>query len=467
MKHEILITEKMKQEGLSDLLIQDFLTKVEKVRTGETGKVKWETIGDLDPNKDEIDLEVLRKKYPIKKETLAKLVVIKLNGGLGTSMGLEKAKSLIPIKDGMSFLKIIASQVKFMRSKYGVEIPLILMNSYNTEADSLEELKNAAFKQDITTSFLQNKVPRLNQSDLTPITLADKKEEWCPPGHGDIYLSLKQTGILDQLLSHGIEYAFISNGDNLGATIEPAILEYLVDEKLDFTMEMTPKTLADTKGGAIYRKMIDGKFVGLELLETAQVPKEHEHEFSGMGKFRTFSTNNLWVNLRALAALMKEKTPSLSLIVNPKVVDGKDVLQLETAMGSAIGSFQKTKGIIIPRDRFAPVKKCEDYLIRRSDAYVLNEDFSLTMNPERKKANLSENLVSLDDKYYKKIKSFEKLFSAYPSLVLSKSLKVEGEIEFDAPIVLKGDVTFKNTSGGLKKISSLGRKEFKDEVVEL
>ncbi len=467
MKHEILIKEKMKAEGLSDLLIQDFLTKVEKVRTGETGKVKWETIGDLDPEKDEIDLEVLRKKYPIKKETLAKLVVIKLNGGLGTSMGLEKAKSLIPIKDGMSFLKIIANQVQYIRSKFGVEIPLILMNSYNTESDSLEELKKAGFKQDITTSFLQNKVPRLNKSDLTPITLSDKKEEWCPPGHGDIYLSLKQTGILDQLLSHGIEYAFISNGDNLGATIEPSILEYLVDQNLEFAMEMTPKTLADTKGGAIYRKMINGKFVGLELLETAQVPKEHEHEFSGMGKFRTFSTNNLWVNLKALSALMKEKTPSLSLIVNPKVVDGKDVLQLETAMGSAIGSFQKTKGIIIPRDRFAPVKKCEDYLIRRSDAYVLNEDYSLTMNPERKKAGLSENLVSLDDNFYKKIKSFEKLFPAYPSLVYSNSLKVEGEIEFDAPIVLKGDVTFKNKSGSLKKISSLGRKEFKDEVVEL
>ncbi|MBK7054518.1 MAG: UTP--glucose-1-phosphate uridylyltransferase [Leptospiraceae bacterium] len=467
MKHEILITEKMKKEGLSELLIQDFLTKVEKVRTGETGKVKWETIGDLDPDKDEIDLEVLRKKYTIKKETLSKLVVIKLNGGLGTSMGLEKAKSLIPIKDGMSFLKIVASQVTFMRKKYGVEIPLILMNSYNTETDSLEELKNAGFTQKITTTFLQNKVPRLIQADLTPITLTDKKEEWCPPGHGDIYLSLKETGILDKLISDGFEYAFISNGDNLGATIEPAILEYLVDAGLEFAMEMTPKTLADTKGGAIYRKLIDGKFVGLELLETAQVPKENEPEFSGMGKFRTFSTNNLWVNLRALASLIEKKPPSLSLIVNPKVVDGKDVLQLETAMGSAIGSFHKTKGIIIPRDRFAPVKKCEDYLIRRSDAYILNEDFSLTMNPVRKQAGLSENLVSLDDKYYKKIKSFEKLFKVYPSLVLCNSLKVEGEVEFDTHLVLKGDVVIKNTTGELRKVSAIGKSELKDETVNI
>lgn len=467
MKHEILIQNKMRQEGLSNLLIQDFLAKVEKVRTGETGKVKWETIGDLDPEKDEIALEVLQKKYTIKKETLAKLVVIKLNGGLGTSMGLEKAKSLIPVKNNLSFLKIVANQVNFMRKKYGVEIPLILMNSYNTEADSLAELKEAGFSQEIPVSFLQNKVPRLNKSDLTPISLKDSKEEWCPPGHGDIYLSLKETGILEKLLNHGFEYAFISNGDNLGATIEPSILEYLVDEGLEFAMEMTPKTLADTKGGAIYRKLIDGKFVGLELLETAQVPKENEPEFSGMGKFRTFSTNNLWVNLRALSSLIESKPPSLSLIVNPKVVDGKDVLQLETAMGSAIGSFQKTKGIIIPRDRFAPVKKCEDYLIRRSDAYVLNEDFSLTMNPERKKAGLGENLVSLDDKFYKKLKPFDKLFQITPSLLYCNSLKVEGEVEFDTHLVLKGDVVIKNNSGELRKVSALKRTELKDETVIL
>jgi UTP--glucose-1-phosphate uridylyltransferase len=186
-----------------------------------------------------------------------------------------------------------------------------------------------------------------------------------------------------------------------------------------------------------------------------------------MGKFRTFSTNNLWVNLGALSALMKDKTPSLSLIVNPKVVDGIDVLQLETAMGSAIGSFHKTKGIIIPRDRFAPVKKCEDYLIRRSDAYVLNEDFSLTMNPIRKQAGLGENLVSLDDKFYKKLKPFEKLCKVTPSLLHCKSLKVEGEVEFDVHLVLKGDVVIKNTSGELRKVSAIGKSELKDETVNL
>ncbi len=459
------IIEKMRKEGLSEALITDFLTKVEKVRQGDTGKVNWSSIGDLDPVQDEIDLENLRKTETIQAESLQKLVVIKLNGGLGTSMGLSKAKSLIKIKNNKSFLEIITDQIRYFNAKYKVEIPLILMDSFNTQTDCAEELKSVGFTQKLPTSFLQNKVPRLLKDSLTPLTVSDPKEEWCPPGHGDIYLSLKETGILASLLEKGYEYAFISNGDNLGATIEPYILEYLRKEGLEFAMEMTPKTLADTKGGAIYRKMVDGKFVGLELLETAQVPPENEHEFSGMGKFRTFSTNNLWVNLRALNERLNKGLLNLSLIVNPKNVEGKDVLQLETAMGSAIGNFQKTKGIIIPRDRFAPVKKCEDTLIRMSDAYTLNEDFSLTMSKERKNKELGENLVSLDDKYYKKVNDFTAFFLEIPSLVNSESFKVIGKVKFDTKIEIHGNVTFENRGSSERMISELGRKEFKNEVV--
>ena len=459
------IVEKMKKEGLSDALIGDFQSKIEKVRQGDTGKVNWATIGDLDPEKDEISLDQLHKTMTPSAESLQKLVVIKLNGGLGTSMGLSRAKSLIKIKNNKSFLEIIADQIRYFRKKYNVDIPLILMDSFNTQEDCARELKEIGFTQSIPTSFLQNKVPRLLKESLTPITLSDPKEEWCPPGHGDIYLSLKETGILKSLIDKGYEYAFISNGDNLGATIEPYILEYLRKEKLEFAMEMTPKTLADTKGGAIYRKMIDGKFIGLELLETAQVPKENEHEFSGMGKFRTFSTNNLWVNLKALSEKLEKGPLSLSLIVNPKVVEGKEVLQLETAMGSAIGNFQKTKGIIIPRDRFAPVKKCEDTLIRMSDAYTLNEDFSLTMSNYRKDNGLGENLVSLDDNYYKKVNDFTALFVEIPSLLESESLKVIGKIKFDTKIKLKGKVVFENKGQDVRMISELKRTEFSNETI--
>ncbi|GBF51856.1 nucleotide glucose-1-phosphate uridylyltransferase [Leptospira ryugenii] len=460
-----LIREKMKREGLSEAFIQDFLDKVDQVRKGETGIVSWETVGDLDPIQDEITLEQIQSHYPETKANLAKLVVIKLNGGLGTSMGLEKAKSLIPIKDNRSFLSVMADQVTYIRNHYGIEIPLILMDSYNTQEDSQAELKRIGFQQTLPTSFLQHKVPRLSKDDFVPVSLTKPKEEWCPPGHGDIHFTLVETGLIDSLIEKGYEIAFLSNGDNLGATVDSHIVSFMLEEGIQFAMEMTPKTLADKKGGAIYRKLIDGKFTQFELLETAQVPKEHEHEFSGLGKFRTFSTNNLWINLRALRDRFNSGNFSLSLIVNPKKVEGQDVLQLETAMGSAVGNFSKFKGIIIPRDRFAPVKKTEDYLIRRSDAYSLNKDFSLTMSAERKKLGLGEMLVTLDEKYYKKINDFDQLFKVYPSLVKCEELEIHGEVVFDQAISIEGKVIIKNETGKRKNISELNLKTVTNQTL--
>ncbi|BDA80808.1 nucleotide glucose-1-phosphate uridylyl transferase [Leptospira kobayashii] len=464
---ETLIREKMLKEGLSEAFVSDFLQKVDLVRKGENGIVTWNEVGDLDPKKDEIDFLEIQKSYPSDPNTLSKLVVIKLNGGLGTSMGLEKAKSLIPIKDGKSFLAVIAAQVEYIRSLCNIEIPLLLMDSYNTQTDSQKELKQIGFKQSLTSSFLQHKVPRLAAGDLTPVSLSHEIEEWCPPGHGDIYFTLVETGILDELLSKGYEIAFLSNGDNLGATVDPHIVSYLLKEGIDFAMEMTPKTLADKKGGAIYRKVVNGKFLKYELLETAQVPKENEHEFGGLGKFRTFSTNNLWINLRSLKKRFSEGDFSLSLIVNPKQVEGKDVIQLETAMGSAVGNFPKFKGIIIPRDRFAPVKKTEDYLVRRSDAYVLNKDYSLTMAPLRKEKGLGEVLVSLDDAYYKKLGPFDSLFKVYPSMMFCEELTVKGEVEFDQFVEIIGKVRIENLSGKKQKLSSLKKSRLENETVVL
>jgi UTP--glucose-1-phosphate uridylyltransferase len=459
-----LIREKMVKEGLSHAFIDDFIEKVDQVRKGETGIVKWDTVGDLDPQQDEIDLTEIQNNYKGSKENLAKLVVIKLNGGLGTSMGLDKAKSLIPIKDNKSFLAVMASQIEYIREKFHIEVPLLLMDSYNTQDDSQNLLRQIGFKQKITTSFLQHKVPRLDAKTLAPVNFKFPKEDWCPPGHGDIHFTLIETGILDELINLGYEIAFLSNGDNLGATVDAHIVTYLLEEGIDFAMEMTPKTLADKKGGAIYRKLNDGIFQKYELLETAQVPKENEHEFSGIGKFRTFSTNNLWINLKALRKRFLEGNFSLSLIVNPKVVEGTDVIQLETAMGSAVGNFAKFKGIIIPRDRFAPVKKTEDYLIRRSDAYTLNEDYSLTMSKARKESGLGEVLVNLDDAFYKKINAFDSLFKSYPSLLFCEELNVEGEVEFDSFVSIKGKVTIQNKTGSKRKISELKTEVLQNQV---
>ncbi|MCE9499106.1 MAG: UTP--glucose-1-phosphate uridylyltransferase, partial [Leptospira sp.] len=179
-----LIIEKMQKEGLSDSLIADFLIKVDQIRQGESGKVNWDEVHDLDPRKDEVDLADIRKKFTLNPAHLGKLVVIKLNGGLGTSMGLSRAKSLIEVKEGYSFLHVIAEQIRFIREKFSVQVPLILMDSYNTQQDCKKELEKVSFTQGFPTSFLQNKVPRILRKDLTPLSAKDPSEDWCPPGHG-------------------------------------------------------------------------------------------------------------------------------------------------------------------------------------------------------------------------------------------------------------------------------------------
>ncbi|TGK19982.1 UTP--glucose-1-phosphate uridylyltransferase [Leptospira fluminis] len=463
---ERLVREKMTGEKLSDEFIADFLTKVDEVRNGETGMVDWSEVGDLDPEADEISLEKIESQARVDNSALNRLVVIKLNGGLGTSMGLSGPKSLIEIKEGMSFLEIIARQIGTIRKEYGIEVPLLFMDSFSTLEQSQRELKRIRFSQSFPSTFLQHKVPRLLKDSLQPLSVTgDKNEEWCPPGHGDIWFTLQETGILDSLLEKGYKIAFVSNGDNLGATVHPSIVQFMLEENLDFCMEMTPKTLADKKGGAIFRRIVGGEKRNCQLLETAQVPAEHMQEFEGLGKFRSFSTNNLWIRLDALKERLHSGNFRLSLIVNPKKVEGKEVLQLETAMGSAIQNFPKARGIIVPRDRFAPVKKCEDYLVRRSDAYSLNSDFSITMSPERKKAGLGEVVVQMDEIYYKRINDFNERMLSLPSLVHCTSLKVEGDVLFDVPLEIEGDVTISNSGKGQRRVSEFGKNRISNEVM--
>lgn len=462
MDSDKLIYDKMIKEGLSDEFSKSFLEKVDVVRRGVTGKAVWDEVGDLDPEKDEVTFEYIKENYEAKDEDMSKLVMIKLNGGLGTSMGLDYAKSLVELKDGSSFLEIIAKQIERLNSGTGGSIPLLLMDSFNTQADCQSKLKEIGFSQETDSSFLQHKVPRLNKEDLSPVSLSTPKDEWCPPGHGDIWFTLKETGLLDELINKGYEVAFVSNADNTGATVDTQILRYVLDEGAEFAMEVTPKTFADKKGGALYRRVVNGEPKEYRLLETAQVPEGHMDDFTGVHKFRHASTNNLWINLRALKERLESGEFNMSLIVNPKKVEGKDVIQIETAMGSAIENFSVVRAIIVPRVRFAPVKKTEDLLARRCDAYYLADDYTLRMNGERQKAGLGEIVINLDDNY-KKLADYDQSFLQLPSLKLCEELTVEGKFVFDIPVSIKGKVTFKNSGSEPVLLSSFGKGEFEDE----
>ena len=218
---------KMVQAGLPAVAIETFAHYYRLVCEGETGLLSK---ADIAPVESVPDLEGLSDLRNAGTDALARLVIIKLNGGLGTSMGMTQAKSLLPVKDDLSFLDIIVRQVLRLRADYQCPLPLVLMNSFRTQDDTrvalagYPELPLPGFAAD----FLQHKVPRILADTLEPVTWpAVPEQEWCPPGHGDLYPALETSGMLGELLQAGFEYAFVSNSDNLGAVVSPEILGWM------------------------------------------------------------------------------------------------------------------------------------------------------------------------------------------------------------------------------------------------
>jgi UTP--glucose-1-phosphate uridylyltransferase len=370
-------------------------------------------------------------------------VVIKLNGGLGTSMGMDRAKSLLCVRRGLSFLDIIARQVLHLRESHGAQIPLLLMNSFATRDDTLAALERYPELpiEGLSLDFVQGKVPKLLADSLEPVEWdADPSLEWAPPGHGDVFTSLATSGMLDTLLERGYEYLFLSNSDNLGASLDPRILTWFAREELPFLSEVVDRTEADRKGGHLARRREDG---GLVLRETAQVPDEDQDAFEDIQRHRYFNANNIWVNLRALKSALDERDGVLGLpmIVNKKTVDPRDgsspeVLQLETAMGAAIGVFDGAAAIHVPRARFAPVKTTSHLLVVRSDAYELADDWTVRLAPGRDDAPI----VELSDDF-KLLPDFEAHFpSGPPSLIDDERLEVEGDVRFGRDVRVRGRV---------------------------
>jgi UTP--glucose-1-phosphate uridylyltransferase len=428
--------EKMRKAELPDAAVETFAYYEHRLREGEQGTLPE---SELEPLADLPDAEELPQSDGA---ALSQAVVLKLNGGLGTSMGMTNAKSLLEVKDGLTFLDLIVRQVLHLRARHGAQVPLLLMNSFATRDDSLEALQRypELAVDGLPLDFMQGKVPKLLDDGYQPISWpAEPALEWAPPGHGDVYTSLAASGMLAELLERGYRYLFLSNSDNLGAVLEPRILDWFAREGLPFLSESTDRTEGDRKGGHLARRRSDG---GLVLRETAQVSDEDMEAFEDVSRHRFFNANNIWVDLRALQRTLaaRDGVLGLPMIVNRKTVDPSDsssppVIQLETAMGAAIGVFEGAGALRVPRRRFIPVKTTNDLLVVRSDAYVLADDW--TVRP----AGEHIPLVELDSDYFKLIADFDARFPhGPPSLVECSRLTVEGDVSFGRDVVVRGEV---------------------------
>jgi UTP--glucose-1-phosphate uridylyltransferase len=432
----------MEAEGLDSLVIRTFEHYYEQLAAGNMGLIPEKEIKPVQdlPSTSKFSSDLA----DLGKEVLPRTILLKLNGGLGTGMGLEKAKSLLTIKDGLTFLDIIAKQAE----QSG--IPLVLMDSFSTSDDSLAALsKYPALQGDIPLDFLQNKVPKITCDGLSPaLWPGEPRLQWCPPGHGDIYTALVTSGMLEKLLAKGYRYAFVSNSDNLGAVIDNRILGYFASQELPFMMEVADRTEADKKGGHL-AKLGNGQLI---LRESAQCPDEDESTFQDITRHRFFNTNNLWINLVELGELMEVRNNvlGLAMICNGKTIDPRDknstpVYQLETAMGSAIAVFKGAGAVRISKERFAPIKKTSDLLDVRSDNYIMTDDFQVVANPAR---TLPRAYIELDSNFYKFVDDLETRFPyGSPSLLACERFIVNGDVTFGREVVVQGSVTVTNSCG--------------------
>ncbi|CAN4126919.1 unnamed protein product [Withania somnifera] len=420
-----------------------FINLVARYLSGEAQHIDWSKI---QTPTDEVvvpydKLAPLSEDPAETKKLLDKLVVLKLNGGLGTTMGCTGPKSVIEVRNGLTFLDLIVKQIEALNAKFGCSVPLLLMNSFNTHDDTLKIVEKYANSNIDIHTFNQSQYPRLVTEDFSPLPCKGNsgKDGWYPPGHGDVFPSLMNSGNLDALLVKGKEYVFVANSDNLGAVVDLKILNHLILNKNEYCMEVTPKTLADVKGGTLIS--YEGK---VQLLEIAQVPDEHVNEFKSIEKFKIFNTNNLWVNLSAIKRLVEADALKMEIIPNPKEVDGVKVLQLETAAGAAIKFFDRAIGANVPRSRFLPVKATSDLLLVQSDLYTLTDEGYVIRNPAR--SNPSNPSVELGAEF-KKVANFLGRFKSIPSIIDLDSLKVTGDVWFGSGVTLKGKVTVAAKSG--------------------
>jgi len=430
---------KMREAGVDEVAVQTFAHYYRQLERGETGMIPESTIEPVDiPSISDVEVSDADAHAAI-----GKTAVIKLNGGLGTSMGMDRAKSLLCVRGGLSFLDVIARQVLHMRQKYDVALPLLFMNSFRTSGDTLDALARYTDLpvDGLPLEFHQNMEPRLLKDDLSPVTWPkDPSLEWCPPGHGDIYTAMRGTGLLDALIEHGYRYVFVSNSDNLGAVPDERVAGWFAQSGAPFAIEAVRRTLSDRKGGHFAVRKADGRII---LRETAQTPPEDQKALQDLSRHRYCSTNNIWFDLQAMKQALdaREGILGLPLIRNEKTVDPGDpstpkVIQIETAMGAAVEVFEGAALIEVSRERFVPVKTTNDLLVLRSDVYEIGSDFVL----DQVAADIP--FIDLDSDYYKLVAEFDKRFpEGAPSLRKAASLRVNGDWTFGHGVQVIGNVS--------------------------
>jgi UTP--glucose-1-phosphate uridylyltransferase len=284
-----------------------------------------EVVTDLPPpGSAKRDALEARGREALSKGQVASVV---LNGGMATRFG-GVVKGVVEVFDQTSFLALKAEDVGRAARTFGAPIPLILMNSFATSVSTHEHLRaHDRFGLDAKglLDFNQSVSIRLNP-DGSLFIGKDGKPSYHAPGHGDFFECIRASRVLAQMKRRGVRVLLFSNVDNLGATVDPAIIGLHLELGADMTAEVTEKRRTASgawdKGGAPC--LVDGK---LQVLEGFRFPKDFQQE-----QLPDFSTNNMLFSADGI-----DQELHLERHVVRKTVDDHPALQLESITCEASG----------------------------------------------------------------------------------------------------------------------------------
>jgi UTP--glucose-1-phosphate uridylyltransferase len=438
---------RMREAELPHAVVENYRRLLKQVLHGDTGIIEEdqiEPVGHVDTlagiRADDVYLKT-------GQAALSELAVIRLNGGLGSSMGMPNAKSLLTIRDNLTFNDLMIEQLRHLQGETGHRIPLIHMTSFRTDGDIRQVMAAAGYANpaELPSTFQQHKHLKIYADDFSPAGEPTSDHNWNPPGHGDIYAALLATGIADKLLQAGKRYLFVANSDNLGATVAPEILGYMIHNHCPFLMETCRRTDADKKGGHLAKDKQTGNLILREVAQAPTLDGQVISAFSDIERYSQFNTNSIWLDLKRVVDMAKLHNGCipLPLIRNLKPVNTEDpssrkAIQIETAMGAAIGVFGGARALEVPRDRFMPVKTNNELLLLMSDVYDIVGGGQVVVREELRGKPLPR--IQLDHQFFGMIRDFNQRVIFCPSLEEASTLTVRGNWRFDRPVRIKGEV---------------------------
>lgn len=276
-----------------------------------------------------------------------------LAGGMATRFG-SVVKAVVPAVGGRSFLEVKIGQTRDLEQALEIAVPVALMTSFATD-DAVRAHVDERGLGDVVV-FSQFVSLRLDESgDL--FLDADGHVSPYAPGHGDLLPALRRSGVLERFREQGVRLVMVSNVDNLGARVDPAVVGGHILAGRPLTCEVAVKE--GDLGGAPVR--VDGK---LQLVEGPRFPADFDLELVPV-----FNTNTAVVDIDAL-----DRDHDLTWLYVRKAVDARTAVQLERLYNELSASLPTTylevprRG---PRGRFLPIKTPEDLQQAQGDLRAL------------------------------------------------------------------------------------------------